>query len=59
MTDVFDTQRDRNVIDLATQHDVATRRQRGRTVFVGLTWSFGGGKNDFAENKFDYATGAP
>lgn len=60
VADVFDTQRDRNVTDIATLRDHATRRLTGRAAFIGLAWAFGGpGKKDAGEAKFDYSNGPP
>ncbi len=53
VADVFNTQRDRDVIALPTLHDFYTRRQLGRIFYVGLTRRFGGGKK--TDEKFDYS----
>ncbi len=57
VTDVFNTQRDRTVIATALVQDRYSRRLLGRAAFVGLTWTFGGGKTSVAESKFDYSAG--
>jgi outer membrane receptor protein involved in Fe transport len=54
VADVFNTQRDRNVIDLPTLHDVYTRRQLGRVFYLGVTRRFGTSKK--TEDKFDYSS---
>ncbi len=53
VADVFDSQHDRNIVDLPTLKDNYTRRQLGRVTWIGFTKRFGGGKKP-AEDKFDY-----
>lgn len=54
VSDLFNTQRDRTLIDTAALYDRYERRQLGRTVFISLAWKFGaGGKTKDAG--FDYA----
>lgn len=53
VTDVFDSLKDRLVIDTGSVHDIATRRRAQRTANFGLNWTFGG-KKAAATPKFDY-----
>ncbi len=57
VTDLFNSQRDRTVIATPLVQDRYSRRLLGRAAFVGLTWTFGGGKA--ADSKFDYSAGGP
>lgn len=54
VSDAFNTQRDRNIIDLPTLHDSFVRRQLGRVVYIGVTRRFGAGAKK-APDKFEYS----
>lgn len=53
ISDLFDTQRDRTLIDTASLYDRYERRQLGRTVFVSLAWKFGS-SGKAKDTGFDY-----
>lgn len=53
VSDIFNTQRDRTVIDTPTLSDQLERRQLGRTAFVSLSWKFGAG-GKAKDPGFDY-----
>jgi len=56
VSDLFNQQRDRTVIDTPALSDQFERRQLGRTAFVSLSWKFGAG-GKAKEPGFEY--GAP
>lgn len=56
VADLFNTQRDRTVIDTPQLADQYERRQLGRTAFLSLSWKFGAG-GKVKDPGFDY--GAP
>ena len=53
VTDVFDTLKDRLVVDTGDVHDVTLRRRNPRVANFALNWAFGGKKA--AAAKFDYS----
>jgi outer membrane receptor protein involved in Fe transport len=53
LADVFDSQKDRTVLDTPTLHDASTRRRSTRTATIALAWTFGGTPKKAA--KIDYA----
>jgi outer membrane receptor protein involved in Fe transport len=44
VTNIFDSNKDKLVLDRGAVSEVSVRRQRGRTIYVGLVFSFGGGE---------------
>jgi len=52
ITDVFDSQKDRLVVDIGDVRDESFRRRAPRVANFALNWAFGGKKA--AEAKFDY-----
>ncbi len=56
VSDLFNGQVSRRIFDTPAFHGVYERRQAGRVVFAGLTWSFGGGKKS-KDTGFSYDQG--
>lgn len=56
VSDLFDSQRDRLVIDTPTLHDQVTRRRSNRTAALALTWTFAGQRKSTKEPQFDYSS---
>lgn len=54
LADVFDSLKDRAVLDTPTLHEATTRRRSARTATVALSWSFGGTTKK-PNPKFDYS----
>jgi outer membrane receptor protein involved in Fe transport len=55
LSDMFDSLRERTVIDSPGLHDLIRRRRAVRTATLALLWTPGGGKK-VAETRFDYST---
>jgi len=53
LSDIFDSQRERNVIDSDVLHEFSTRRNTRRTVSLALSLPFGGGKGN-TDTPFDF-----
>ena len=56
VSDLFNGQVSRRIFDTPTFRGVYERRQAGRVVFAGVTWSFGGGKKS-KDTGFSYDQG--
>lgn len=56
VSDLFDGQRFRRVFDTPAFHGTYERRQAGRIVFAGLSWTFGGSKKG-KDSGFSYDQG--
>ena len=54
LADIFDSQRNRYVLDTPILHEVSLRRRSIRTASLALSWSFGGSAKK-ANPKFDYS----
>ncbi len=55
LSDIFDSLRERTVIDTPGLRDLIKRRRAVRTATLALIWTPGGGKKNTADARFDYS----
>lgn len=48
---LFDSHKDKTVLDSGAMHEVSVRRQSGRTIYVGFVFSLGGGEGARSEDE--------